>query len=146
MGQRYGKFQLCADEKCAPGISINPSDKTYIKDIYGNLATGANAGQWLNNNQNGGHIARTTNFAVAGQFALSKWPCGKYCLSGFQWGVGPACPAEIPALTFYTKDPQMCVPFDLMEVPCDIKANKNNCIWKNGNQCCNKIDCSGGLK
>ncbi|KAH1271231.1 hypothetical protein KXX33_001053 [Aspergillus fumigatus] len=142
MVQRYGKFQLCSDEKCTPGRAINPSDKTYIKDVYGDVATGAHAGQWLNNAQNGAHIGRTPTFANAGQFVLSKWPCGKYCLGGFAAGIGPACPAEIPAMTFYSQDPQMCVPFELTEVPCDIKANVNNCIWKNGDQCCNKVDCT----
>ncbi|KAK4240377.1 hypothetical protein C8A03DRAFT_13276 [Achaetomium macrosporum] len=142
MVQRYGKFQLCRDEKCTPGQPINPSDKTYIKDLYGDVATGANTGQWLNNAQNGAHIGRTPTFANAGQFVLSKWPCGKYCLGGFTAGVGPACPAEIPAMTFYSQDPQMCTPFDLTEVPCDIRADSNNCIWKNGDQCCNKVDCT----
>ncbi|EAW11008.1 cysteine-rich secreted protein [Aspergillus clavatus NRRL 1] len=142
MVQRYGKFQLCIDEKCTPGKTINPSDKSYIRDMYGDLATGANKGQWLNNAQNGAHIGRTPNFALAGQFALSKWPCGKYCLGGFAAGIGPACPAEVPAMTFYSQDPQMCVPFDLTEVPCDIRDNANNCIWKNGDQCCNKVDCA----
>ncbi|KAL2172343.1 hypothetical protein VTG60DRAFT_6182 [Thermothelomyces hinnuleus] len=139
---RYGKFQLCKDEKCTPGLAINPSDKTYIRDIYGDLTTGANAGMWLNNAKNGWHIGRTKAFDQAGEFALSKWPCGKYCLGGFQHGVGPACPAETPALTFYTQDPQMCVPFELTEVPCDIKSDANNCIWTNGDQCCDKVDCS----
>ena len=146
MVQRYGKFKLCLDEKCTPGQAVNPSDKVYIKDVYGDVATGANNGQWLNNAQNGVHIGRTPTFANAGQFALSKWPCGKYCLGGFQFGVGPACPAEIPAMTFYSQDPQMCVAFELTEVPCDIKADANNCIWANGEQCCNKVDCSGKLE
>jgi len=145
MVQRYGKFEICLDEECTPGQSVNPSDKVFIKDLYGDVATGANKGQWLNNAQNGAHIGRTTVFANAGQFALSKWPCGKYCLGGFQWGVGPACPAEIPAMTFYSKDPQMCVAFDLTEVPCDNKEDANNCIWANGDQCCNKVDCSSNL-
>jgi hypothetical protein len=135
MTQRYGKFQLCVDEKCTPGKAVNPADKTYIKDIYGDTGTGANRGQWLNNAQNGVHIGRTKDFTTADQFALTKWPCGKYCLGGFQWGVGPACPAVTPAMTFYTQDPQMCVPYNLMEVPCDNKANGNNCVWKSGDQC-----------
>ncbi|KAN0079153.1 hypothetical protein V8E54_005666 [Elaphomyces granulatus] len=142
MIQRYGKFELCADEKCTSTAPVNPSDKVYIKDLYGDVGTGAHAGQWLNNAQNGVHISRTPTFANAGQFSLSKWPCGKYCLGGFTSGVGPACPADTPAMTFYSQDPQMCVPFNLTEVPCDIKATSNNCIWKNGDQCCNKVDCS----
>ncbi|QUC20714.1 uncharacterized protein UV8b_04955 [Ustilaginoidea virens] len=142
MIQRYGKFQICADEKCTPGSPVNPSTQVYIRDTYGDLATGANKGQWLNGAQNGAHIGRTPNFSLAGKFSISKWPCGKYCLGGFTQGVGPACPADIPAMTFYSLDPQMCVAFDFTEVPCDIKNDANSCIWKNGDQCCNKVDCA----
>ncbi|EFZ04122.1 cysteine-rich secreted protein [Metarhizium robertsii ARSEF 23] len=143
MIQRYGKFQLCADEKCTPGQAVNPSNEIYIRDTYGDLATGANKGQWLNNAANGNHIGRTPAFASAGHFSISKWPCGKYCLGGFTQGIGPACPADIPAMTFYSQDPQMCVAFQFTEVPCDLKADVNNCIWTNGDQCCNRVDCSG---
>ncbi|TGJ78616.1 hypothetical protein E0Z10_g10145 [Xylaria hypoxylon] len=130
MTQRYGKFQLCLDEKCAPGQEINPSSEVYIRDTYGDLATGANKNQWLIHAYNGGHIGRTPLFSMAGHFSISKWPCGKYCLGGVTEGVGPACPAITPALTFYTQDPQMCVEFEFTEVPCDIHSNANNCIWK----------------
>jgi hypothetical protein len=142
MIQRYGKFQLCADEKCAPGQAVNPSSQVYIRDTYGDLATGANRGQWLNNAANGAHIGRTPTFANAGHFSISKWPCGKYCLGGFTQGIGPACPADVPAMTFYSQDPQMCVAFEFTEVPCDLKLDANNCIWKNGDQCCNRVDCA----
>ncbi|KAI0444140.1 cystein rich protein [Xylaria telfairii] len=142
MTQRYGKFQLCLDEKCAPGKPINPSTEIFIRDTYGDLATGANKNQWLIHAINGGHIGRTPIFSTAGHFSISKWPCGKYCLGGFTEGVGPACPAVTPALTFYTQDPQMCVEFEFTEVPCDLKSDANNCIWKSGDQCCNKVDCS----
>ncbi|KAI0532797.1 cystein rich protein [Xylaria digitata] len=142
MTQRYGKFQLCLDEKCTPGKGVNPFDEVFIRDTYGDLATGANKNQWLIHAYNGGHIGRTPIFSQAGHFSISKWPCGKYCLGGISEGVGPACPAITPALTFYTQDPQMCVEFEFTEVPCDIHSNANNCIWKSGDQCCNKIDCN----
>ncbi|KAI8632143.1 cystein rich protein [Xylariaceae sp. FL1651] len=138
MIQRYGKFQLCLDEKCTPGQAINPSNEVFIRDTYGDLATGANKNQWLINAINGDHIGRTPLFSMAGHFAISKWPCGKYCLGGATMGIGPACPALTPALTFYSQDPQMCVEFEFTEVPCDIKSDANNCIWKSGDQCCNK--------
>ncbi|KAG6000654.1 hypothetical protein E4U21_005257 [Claviceps maximensis] len=141
MTQRYGKFQLCGDEKCEAGKPINPSMTVYIRDTYGDLATGAHRGQWLNNAQNGKHIGRTADAKLAGKFSISKWPCGKYCVGGFEAGIGPACPAETPALTFYSQDPQMCVAYEFIEVPCDIKNDANNCIWKNGDQCCSKVDC-----
>ncbi|KAI1437653.1 cystein rich protein [Xylaria sp. CBS 124048] len=146
MNQRYGKFQLCADEKCTTVGPVDPSSEIYIRDTYGDLATGANKGRFLNNAANGVHIGRAPTFATAGKFSLTKWPCGKYCLGGADRGIGPACPADIPAMTFYPQDPQMCVAFELTEVPCDIKADTNNCIWNNGEQCCNKVDCSGAAE
>lgn len=142
MNFHYGKFQLCLDEKCEGNLPINPQDGVYIRDLYGDVKTGANKGQWLNNAKDGAHIGKTKDFAAAGKFSLSKWPCGKYCLGGVEWGVGPACPSLTPAITFFSQDPQMCTAFDLTEIPCDIKAPANNCIWKSGkNQCCGKVDC-----
>ncbi|KAF9889889.1 hypothetical protein FE257_006761 [Aspergillus nanangensis] len=141
MNFHYGKFQLCANEACTAGTNINPSDPIFIRDLYGDPKTGLNNGRWLNSAVDGAHIGKAPNLSTAGKFSLSKWPCGKYCLGGVEQGVGPACPATTPALTFFSKDPQMCVPFELLEVPCNIKDNANNCIWKNPkNQCC-----GGGL-
>ncbi|GES59422.1 cystein rich protein [Aspergillus terreus] len=140
--QRFGKFQLCKDEDCKAGLPINPSDALYIKDIHGQIKTGHNHGQWLDEQVNGNHISVTPDFEKAGEFSISKWPCGKYCLGGFEHGLGPACPSNTPAITFYSEDPQMCVPYELTEVPCDIKDDKNNCIWTNGaDQCCDKMHC-----
>ncbi|KAG5995429.1 hypothetical protein E4U43_003031 [Claviceps pusilla] len=140
MTQRYGKFQLCGNENCSSRDVINPSQQVFIRDMYGDLATGTNSKLWLNNAQNGAHIGRTPQFAAAGRFSISKWPSGKYCLTGFTSGVGPACPAQIPALTFYSQDPQMCVAFEFIEVPCDIKSDDNNCLWHYGSQRSSKID------
>lgn len=144
MNFHYGKFQLCADATCTPNKPINPADLTYIRDLYGDPKTGANGGQWLNNAKDGAHIGKTKDINTAGKFSLSRWPCGKYCLGGVQEGIGPACPADTPALTFFSGDPQMCVPFELTEVPCDIKAAENNCIWRSQkNECCGgKVDCT----
>ncbi|KAJ5081870.1 hypothetical protein NUU61_010134 [Penicillium alfredii] len=143
MSLKSGRFQLCKDEECKAGLPINPSDLTYIRDIHGNPGTGAYPNRWLNNAMNGNHIGKTDNFAQAGKFSITKWPCGKYCLGGFDYGLGPACPSATPAITFFQNDPQACVPFDFTEVPCDVKAEENNCIWKNSDdQCCGgKVDC-----
>ncbi|KAI9371735.1 hypothetical protein BJX61DRAFT_548090 [Aspergillus egyptiacus] len=142
INQRFGKFQLCKDEDCEAGLPINPSDAVYIKDIHGEVRSGRNHGQWLDEQKNGGHISVTPNFERAGEFSLTKWPCGKYCLGGIEYGLGPACPSNTPAITFYSEDPQMCVPFELTEVPCDVHDDKNNCIWTNGkDQCCDKMHC-----
>lgn len=144
LAQQFGKFKLCKDEKCTPGADFNPADPIRIMDIHGQANGGQNPNQWVNNAQNGAHIGKTAAYATAGVFSLSKWPCGKYCLGGIDSGIGPTCPSELPAATFTSFDKQSCIPIDLMEVPCDIHALENNCIWKNGaDQCCNAVDCSG---
>lgn len=140
MTQRYGKFQLCGNENCSSWDVINPSQQVVIRDMYGDLATGTNSKLWLNNVQNGAHIGRTPQFAAAGRFSISKWPSGKYCLTGFTSGVGPACPAQIPALTFYSQDAQMSVAFVFIEVSCDIKSDDNKCLWHYGSRRSSEID------
>ncbi|GKZ28428.1 hypothetical protein AbraIFM66950_007096 [Aspergillus brasiliensis] len=140
---KSGRFKLCKDEACKAGEAINPADQVYIMDIHGNPPTGAHPNSWLNSNKNGKHVGKTANFALAGKFSVTKWPCGKYCLGGFDYGLGPACPSQTPAMTFYQNDKQACIPFEFTEVPCDVKAQENNCIWKNNeDQCCGgAVDC-----
>lgn len=125
-----GKFKFCKDEKCTAGESVNPGDALRILDTYGIANGGTNANQWMNNNKNGAHIGKTADYKTAGVFTISKWTCGKYCLGGFEDGVGPTCPSDSPSLTFYTLDKQSCLPAELIEVPCDIHDNKNNCLWE----------------
>lgn len=141
---KHGKFQFCKDSQCTPDQAVNPDDKVYIRDRHGNPSSGANPLQWLNNKRDGPHTSKTGKFEEAGEFSITKWPCGKYCLGGYTYGLGPACPANEPAMTFYSKDPEACIPFELTEVPCDIHATANNCIWKNSSdQCCDgAIDCN----
>ncbi|KAJ5372014.1 hypothetical protein N7517_004020 [Penicillium concentricum] len=59
-------------------------------------------------------------------------------------GVAQACPNSNPGITLNTRATDSCIEFELLEVPCDIRSDENNCIWKNSkNQCCNGgIDCS----
>jgi len=140
---RAGKFKLCEDQACTPGSPIDSADGFRILDTNGDPNTGANPNQWLDNKQNGGHIGKTPNYADAGIFTLTKWPCGKYCLGELNAGIGPTCPSDVTGMTFTTADKDSCVVVDLMEVPCDIHAKENNCIWKNGDECCNKVDCAG---
>lgn len=144
MNFHYGKFQLCADENCTANAPVNPGSLVYIRDLTGDPKTGANAGQWLNDARDGAHIGKTKTFARAGRFALTAWPCGKYCLGGVEQGIGPACPATTPALTFFSQDPQMCVPYELTEVPCDVKAASNSCVWGRGREqhCPAKVTCN----
>lgn len=139
---QFGKFKLCKTEDCPKGSPVNPGEGIRIKDIHGTANGGQNPNQWLDAKKNGDHISKTPNYDLAGVFTLTKWPCGKYCLGGLDAGIGPTCPSDLPAATFTTMDKQSCIPIELTEVPCDIHAVENNCIWDNGDQCCNKIDCS----
>ncbi|KAL2865241.1 cysteine-rich secreted protein [Aspergillus lucknowensis] len=136
--QRYSKFKFCKDQNCAAGQIIEPSDKILLWDTYGYPKTGLLGGGWLNNAQNGNHIGRTTDVSLAGKFSIGKWSCGKYCLGGFEWGLGPACPTDYPAITFFPNDPQVCFPVEITEVPCDIKQVSNDCNWDDGCDCCKK--------
>ncbi|PHH76164.1 hypothetical protein CDD80_1758 [Ophiocordyceps camponoti-rufipedis] len=136
-----GKFQLCRDEKCTPNLPINPSQEIHIRDVHGSPPDSADANQWLNNASGGNHMGKTAKYAESGNFTITKWPCGKYCLSGLQTGLGPACPSEDPSITFYRTLSEACVEFELLEVPCKIRDSKNNCIWKGSQKCCGKEVC-----
>ncbi|GLI78199.1 hypothetical protein PoHVEF18_006506 [Penicillium ochrochloron] len=137
-----GAGLLCRDEQCKPGLPVNPSHAVFIKDLHGTPPTAADAKQWLNNNWEGGHIGKTPTFANAGKFSFTKWPCGKYCLAGFNGGLWQACPNENPGLTQYAEATEACLEFDVTEVPCNIRDDANNCLWNSGkNQCCGKVDC-----
>ena len=138
VSHQMGKFRLCKDEKCTTGGNVNPGDAVRILDAYGVANSGNHANQWLNNNKNGAHIGKTVDYTNAGVFTISKWTRGKYCLGGFYDGVGPTCPSESPSLTFYTMDKQSCLPVELVEVPCDIHDNRNNCIWEKGAAGCSE--------
>ncbi|KAJ5825026.1 hypothetical protein N7447_007366 [Penicillium robsamsonii] len=142
--RRSSKFRFCKDKECAAEQSINPSDKFYIQDVHGHPRTGKNPNQWLNNASNGRHIAKTDDFSKAGKFSISKRPCGKYSLAGFSAGLGIACPASDPSMSFYENDTQACMRFEITEIPCDIREDQNNCIWKNSPDqwCGGKVDCS----
>lgn len=141
--QQFGKFMLCADEKCTSRVDINPGEGFRIKDIHGTANGGADAKQWLDNAKDGAHITKTADFLKAGNFTITKWPCGKYCLGGLDAGVGPTCPTEMVGATFTTMDDQSCIPMSLLEVPCDIRAGANNCIWDTkADQCAEYRSCS----
>lgn len=125
-----GKFRFCKDQNCTTGCGVNPGETFAILDIHGASNTGAGANNFLDRKNNGDHISKTPNFNQAGRFTITKWTCGKYCLGGYDWGLGPTCPSLEPALTFNTLDKQSCLPLELVEVPCDINDPKNNCRWQ----------------
>ena len=124
-----GKFRFCKSEACDSGTPVNPNESVRIQDIYGIPESGHHQREWLSDARDGAHIRKTPDYSKAGKFIITKWICGKFCLGGLEYGVGPACPNDEPAITINTKDPQRCTCLDLIEVPCDIRAVKNNCIW-----------------
>lgn len=97
---------------------------------HGSLPYATDANQWVDNKQNGAHIGKTPDYEKAGNFSFTKWPCGKYCLAGFNQGLSQACPDVSPGISFDNKATDSCIELELLEVPCDTRADKNNCIWK----------------
>lgn len=128
-GSILGKFQFCIDEKCTAGRPINPGHDLYIRDLHGSLANASDAGQWLNKAAEGAYISRDPSFANAGKFSTAKWSCGKYCLTGFKTGIGQACPVNDAGITFYSRNSQACAEYHLVEIPCNVRSDKNNCLW-----------------
>ncbi|KAI0387113.1 hypothetical protein F5Y04DRAFT_243033 [Hypomontagnella monticulosa] len=128
---RLGKFKLCKNEGCTVGSSVDPDDAIHIKDTQGTLlrSSETQSDQWLNKASDGNHIGRTPRYNEAGAFTITKWSCGKYCLGGSEHGVSYACPSDTPSITF-TVDKQACTPLEIIEVPCDIRAVDNNCMWE----------------
>lgn len=102
----------------------------YIKDLHASPPEANNAGQWFNNATGGAHISKTPAFANAGRFSFTKWPHGKYCLTGFTNGLGMACPSEDPAISSYGVTTEVCVEFELTKAPCNIRDDANNCVWE----------------
>ncbi|SCV58783.1 related to cysteine-rich secreted protein [Fusarium fujikuroi] len=143
-----GKFQLCRDETCSPGLPVNPSHTLYIKDLHAahpstSVVAHKVPGQWLDGATGGTHISKAQNFAKAGKFSITKYTCGTYCLTGVPQGLAMACPHTNPSFSFYNGDfVEACVEFELIEVPCDIRSDANNCMWtSNPDQCCGKVAC-----
>jgi hypothetical protein len=120
---------------------LDPGQKVHIKDLHGHANSGRDADQWLANPSDGGHIGKTPNFASAGAFITSKWTSCKYCLGGFDHGLGPTCPSKDPAMIFNTNEKQSCLPAELAEVPGDIHAVENNCFRQKDPNCKNKNTC-----
>ncbi|EFX03913.1 cysteine-rich secreted protein [Grosmannia clavigera kw1407] len=117
-----GSFQFCKSFGCDGTHAINPSDKVYIRDFN-------NGKVWLNNANGGTHIAGTVKTSEAGTFSITKWAKGDYCLTGFDAGLRKACPAATPGITQDKAEHDDCLDFEILEVPCDIRSDKNNCLW-----------------
>lgn len=136
----FGKFKLCKTERCdgasaaddGTTAAINPGDAFRILDVHGQANSGGRANEYLDNVVNGWHIGKTALWDDAGEFAITKWTCGRYCLSGHEYGLGPTCPSMAPALTFNTLDREACRPLEVVEVPCEVRDPRNNCLWGKG--------------
>lgn len=145
-----GKFQFCADQSCTVGIGLDPTSAFSMQDKRGAGPAGDKPNAWLNNLVGGGHITKTLDYSQAGRFSITKWPCGKYCLSGaYPQGLSATCPSVTVGISFSGNDPQACLEVTVKEVPCDIRNMANNCAWKTpADQCCGSpvggpVDCSG---
>lgn len=126
----FGKFKFCKSEACDSNESIDPTDGFRIRDLHGDAETGSRANHWLDNKSGGGHISKTPDYEKAGIFSVTKWSCGQYCLTGFEKGLSPTCPSADPAITFSAKDKEACRPVEIVEVPCEIRNDSNNCLWE----------------
>ena len=84
-------------------------------------------------------MTRTPEYWESGNFVITKWPGGKYCLGGFRYddrvgsgaGIGLTYEAGSVGATMLPRDDQACVVMTLTEVPCDIRAEGANCIGGN---------------
>lgn len=128
--EKVRKFKFCKDEACTAGENVDPDDAVHILDVHGLGIPTSTVKQWLNGAKDGAHIGMTQDYSQAGSFSVTKWSCGKFCLAGVDNGVRQACPSTEPALTIDTQDKQACLPLDIIEVPCDIRAADNNCFWE----------------
>ncbi|CAI7641361.1 unnamed protein product [Penicillium viridicatum] len=77
-------------------------------------------------------------------FSITKWPCSKYCLTGYVDGLRLAGPHTNRGLVLDASKSESCVELNVLEVPCSIRDASNNCAWKSSsNQCCGTVDCGG---
>lgn len=131
---KTGKFQFCMDHSCTEGTEINPVDGFSMKDMHGIPPAGNKPNSWLNNVKGDNHIGKTWDYAQAGRFSITKWSYGSYCIGGASpKRIGAIRPNTTIDITFAAGDSQACIEVTLKEVPCDIRATTNNCIWKNLN-------------
>jgi hypothetical protein len=130
---QFGKFKVCRNQDCTPGVDIEPGMSFNIQEIQG--PGPADGGQrrriWLNNAKDGSYITRTPSYSDGAVFVITKWPGGKHCLGGLDAGVGLTYASESVGATIRTADDQSCIPMTLTEVPCDIRAKTTNCIGGN---------------
>ncbi|OTB09181.1 hypothetical protein M426DRAFT_34099, partial [Hypoxylon sp. CI-4A] len=129
---RLGKFKFCKNERCTADNSVNPNDAVHIQDIQG-IISHSSGPRWLSKVADGTHIGRTPRYEDSGLFSITKWSCGKYCFGGYEEGV--SYHSDTYPLTF-TADKQACIPVEIMEVPCDIHAIENNCMWEKAPGAC----------
>ncbi|KAH0491682.1 hypothetical protein TgHK011_003099 [Trichoderma gracile] len=118
-GRKFGKFKLCKTEACSGKSAINPHDEFRIYDVHGD-GTPQSSGLWMRWPPEGG-IETTETWRKASKMAITRWADGKYCLSQ----------------VFDAFTNQQCFPMWVVEVPCDIRAPENNCLWGESCDGCN---------
>ncbi|KAL7807018.1 hypothetical protein V8C44DRAFT_360316 [Trichoderma aethiopicum] len=119
-GRKFGKFKFCKTEACSGKSAINPDDEFRIYDVHGDGLSAQSPGLWMRWPPEGG-IVSTGTWHKASRLAITRWGDEKYCLSQ----------------VFDAFVSQQCFPLWVVEVPCDIRAPENNCLWR---------EASGGSK
>ena len=125
------------DSNCSESWGdINPGNSFRIREFHGpsrddDLQPDT---QWLNSAgevdaTSGQPITRTSDIGSAGTFVITKWPGGKHCLGALGNCLQLIYAMGMPSASFTPKDSQSCIPLNVLEVPCDIRSPKNNCIW-----------------
>lgn len=131
------------DSECSESYGdIDPGNGFRIREFHGSSRDDNPQPdtQWLNSAgevdaTSGQPIARTSEMAGAGTFVITKWPGGKHCLGAVGNGLQLIYAMGMPSASFTPKDSQSCIPLNVLEVPCDIRSPKNNCIWNATSEC-----------
>jgi hypothetical protein len=116
--RKFGKFRFCKTEACSGRSSINPRDEFRIYDVHGDGLTAQSSGLWMTWAPQS-PMETTATWRKASRLAITRWADGKYCLSQ----------------VFDAFANQQCFPMWVVEVPCDIRAPENNCLWSESCSC-----------
>ncbi|KAK7436894.1 hypothetical protein VKT23_018914 [Stygiomarasmius scandens] len=133
-------FKVCkSTTDCGTG-SVQNDDNFFLQDLLGS-PDDPNALPGWNNAPGGMHTSMTIDPSTAGKFK-GKSACSANCkcimrLSGNPGGLGFACPATQPGITFW-QNRQVTLDLQFVEVPCDGDFSKAPFQAKGGNcaSCC----------
>lgn len=137
----FGKFQICTNEICTPGVDIEAGTYFNLQEITGPAPPTSSQRNrtFVNNAEDSAYMTRTDDFWESGGFVITRWPDKQYCLGGYRYdngvgsgtGVGTKRQAGGLLATFLNDDDQACVVVTVTEIPCDIRAPEANCIGGN---------------